>query len=441
MNMRTRSLLTMALTTALFAPVALAQSDTTSSTTDQSQTTSATTTADQSADQSASSKSAKGTSWADLDSDRDGRISASEASANAGFNSRFSVIDADGDGYATEAEYRGYAANAKTPGDGGQEGATASTSWADLDTDDDGRISTMEASSNAGLNSNFASIDSDGDGYLTDSEYRSYASASGSASEIPQWDALAELDSDGDGRIGSDELVGFVGTFAAMDADGDGSVTDAEYRASLAASGATGDGRGAWSVMDRNRDGLLSKTEIDGFSDSFKSMDADSDGYVSNSEYASHSRTAAGTEADPERAMGGISSGQSTSAQGGTAGQPMPPTSQGAANAAAHSAVVQRELWNRLDTDRDGRISSVEASLDPEFSGNFSMNDGDSDGFITAAEYRDHAQEMNRGMGGTRSESSDTSKGTMDSDVDDDDDYDDEATGEEEAATPPDDER
>lgn len=77
--------------------------------------------------------------------------------------------------------------------------------------------------------------------------------------------------------------------------------------------------------------------------------------------------------------------------------------------------------------------------MDSEFSDNFSMNDGDGDGFITAAEYRDHAQEMQRSMGGTRSQSSDTGKGTMERDVDDDkDDYGDEATGDEEAATPPD---
>lgn len=441
MNMRTRSLLTMALTTALFAPVALAQSDTTSSTSDPSETTSEATSAAQS----------KGTSWAELDSDGDGRISASEASANAGFNSRFAVIDADGDGYATETEYRGYAATAgKTPPGGGQ-AATASpgsTSWADLDTDDDGRISSTEASGNAGLSSNFSSIDSDRDGYLTDSEYRRYAGASGGTSDAPKWDAVAELDEDDDGRIGSDELVGFVGSFTAMDADGDGSVTDAEYQASMAASGDSEEGRGAWMAMDTDGDGLLSRSEIDGFSESFKSMDADSDGYVSNSEYAGHSRTAAGTPgSDPERAMGGVSSGQSTSEGGtmaaGTASPPPPPQSQGAENAAAHSAVAQRDLWNRLDSDGDGRISSVEASLDSEFSTHFPMNDVDGDGFITAAEYRDHAQDMQRNMGGTRSESSDTGKGSMhrDADVDDEDDHDDEATGDDDTATPPDDER
>ena len=42
-----------------------------------------------------------------------------------------------------------------------------------------------------------------------------------------------------------------------------------------------------------------------------------------------------------------------------TAAKDMPPTSQGADHAAAHSSVVQRDVWSRLDADGDGQISAT----------------------------------------------------------------------------------
>lgn len=69
-----------------------------------------------------------------------------------------------------------------------------------------------------------------------------------------------------------------------------------------------------------------------------------------------------------------------------------PPLSQGPARAAAHSSVVTRDLWNRLDTNRDGRISSTEGASDTEFNAGFSSYDSDGDGFVSETEYRVAAQ-------------------------------------------------
>ena len=44
-----------------------------------------------------------------LDADGDGRISATEASADADFNGGFSAMDGDGDGFVTDAEFRAHA--------------------------------------------------------------------------------------------------------------------------------------------------------------------------------------------------------------------------------------------------------------------------------------------------------------------------------------------
>jgi hypothetical protein len=45
------------------------------------------------------------TAMARLDTDKDGRVSSSEASADPTFDSGFAAMDADGDGYVTDAEF------------------------------------------------------------------------------------------------------------------------------------------------------------------------------------------------------------------------------------------------------------------------------------------------------------------------------------------------
>ena len=72
--------------------------------------------------------------------------------------------------------------------------------------------------------------------------------------------------------------------------------------------------------------------------------------------------------------------------------QALPPVSQGAANAAAQSDVVQRDLWARLDTDADGRISPTEADAESRFGVDFDSMDSDDDGFVSDAEYRAFAK-------------------------------------------------
>lgn len=88
---------------------------------------------------------------------------------------------------------------------------------------------------------------------------------------------------------------------------------------------------------------------------------------------------------------------------------PSPEQSQGAENAAAHSSVVQRDLWIRLDTDGDGKISTTEGAVDAEFNTDFATMDADHDGFVTDTEYRTAAKaemEPGRGTGGTDASSS-----------------------------------
>ena len=55
-----------------------------------------------------------------LDSDKDGRISSTEADADARFDVSFSAMDANGDGFVTDAEFRAHAKATAQPEDKGE---------------------------------------------------------------------------------------------------------------------------------------------------------------------------------------------------------------------------------------------------------------------------------------------------------------------------------
>jgi len=108
-----------ALGSALVMPLAFAQSDT-ASTPAQDSTQSATP-ADQYAaptQQAAPTADAKKVTWADLDADKDGSLSKTEAAPLASLSQVFDQADTDADGKLTADEYKAYVAkNGKGPSD------------------------------------------------------------------------------------------------------------------------------------------------------------------------------------------------------------------------------------------------------------------------------------------------------------------------------------
>lgn len=129
---------------------------------------------------SSSTAPGKGNWWTDADSDGDGKLSSTEATANAGLNASFSTIDADKDGFVTMDEYRSF--YAKSAGKGEQHAAAHSAVvtrdvWVKLDANADSRISTAEAAANVGFQTSFATMDSNSDGFVTQAEYRAHAKA------------------------------------------------------------------------------------------------------------------------------------------------------------------------------------------------------------------------------------------------------------------------
>lgn len=113
-----------------------------------------------------------------------------------------------------------------------------------------------------------------------------------------------------------------------------------------------------WKDADTDGDGKLSTAEANanaGLSSRFATIDTDKDGFVTTDEYRSFYTANA---------------------------------SQGEQNAAAHSAVVTRDVWVKLDADADSRISLAEAAANTDLSASFSAMDGNSDGFVTQTEYQ-----------------------------------------------------
>jgi len=126
----------------------------------------------------ASSPPGKGNWWKDADTNGDGKLSAVEATVNAGLSSRFSTIDTDKDGQVTLDEYRSFYTRTASQGDVQAAAHSAVVSrelWLTLDTDADSRISLAEAAANADLKASFAAMDSNKDGFVTQAEYTAYA--------------------------------------------------------------------------------------------------------------------------------------------------------------------------------------------------------------------------------------------------------------------------
>ena len=104
-NVRKPMIATIALGVAMAMPMAFAQEATTAQ-----QAPPTATTQDYAQDATAEAPQAQQgqVTWADLDTDGDGRLSQAEASGLEGLGQVFSDVDADGDGFITPEEYRDY---------------------------------------------------------------------------------------------------------------------------------------------------------------------------------------------------------------------------------------------------------------------------------------------------------------------------------------------
>jgi Ca2+-binding EF-hand superfamily protein len=122
----------------------------------------------------------------DMDKDKDGALSRSEAKGNPQLTAKFKEADKNGDGKLARSEYlavmgRQDAKTARAKVTGKDDAGTGTTAKAksndpgfnNLDKDHDGALSRTEAAGNAELVKKFKEADKNGDGKLTRAEYLS----------------------------------------------------------------------------------------------------------------------------------------------------------------------------------------------------------------------------------------------------------------------------
>ncbi|WP_196804335.1 EF-hand domain-containing protein [Lysobacter sp. HA18] len=112
-----------------------------------------------------------------------------------------------------------------------------------LDANHDGYLSREEAAGNLTLNTDFATIDTNADGRIGTDELRTWISAGGLAkNSLPVHDMLSG--------------VGSASAFQMLDVNGDGRISSKE-------AGAQASLKSRFRTLDTNHDGILSQSEYD----------------------------------------------------------------------------------------------------------------------------------------------------------------------------------
>jgi Ca2+-binding EF-hand superfamily protein len=173
-------------------------------------------------------------------------------------------------------------------------------------------------------------------------------------------DAITERSTRQDAMDDDDTADATATTTTTTTADAGATEMDDSTKASAKS---TNPGKGNWwADADADGDGKLSTTEAAanaGLNSRFTTIDGDKDGFVTQDEYRTFFTANA---------------------------------SQGAANAAPHSAVVSRELWTQLDADTDSKLSLAEVAANAELTTSFASIDANADGFVTQDEYTAYAK-------------------------------------------------
>jgi Ca2+-binding EF-hand superfamily protein len=228
-----------------------------------------------------------------LDKDKDGKLTGEEIPKRGDWMR----MDANADGAIDADEL---AAGFRARGGGRPRGPDLAQRLLAMDTDKDGRISKEEWK---GRPEGFARMDTDQDGFLTKSEIEEIAKRMrrrGGWKSGPSDALFRRMDADQDGKLTKEEWKLKPDLFARFDANGDGVITPDEVMpADPRQPGAEGDGSAEFlRRFDRNGDGKIEASE---FKDErrFAAMDRDQDGVLSKTEIEQ-----ALDKQDRERGMG-----------------------------------------------------------------------------------------------------------------------------------------
>jgi len=147
-----------------------------------------------------------------------------------------------------------------------------------MDTDGDGKISADEWK---GREEQFKRLDADGDGFIGKAEMKKMAGGR-RPQRTPRLAPIFILaDADKDGKLSREELQAVVGKLMKSDANGDGFVDAVEFQKATAEAAV----QAFFKMQDKNGDGEIGKDEWRGKKEQFDKMDADGSGGISIEEF------------------------------------------------------------------------------------------------------------------------------------------------------------
>ncbi len=312
-----------------------------------------------------------------LDRDRDGRLSPQELN-DPGL---FARMDANHDGFISQAEMLAYTKQGGTPG--GAQDTSLEQKFRMADANGDGKLSPQEFNNPA----YFAQMDKNHDGFVTLAELRGGTTPGDNTEkgELTLEQRFKQADKDGNGKLSPAE-VGSEEFFKKNDKDGDGFLSFAELKAGFAEQNTTGEKKPLtpeqeFKQADTDGDGKLSPAEFPK-PELFKQMDTNADGFVSWDEAKAHLAKTAGTAAEMN------------------AEKRLKLYDRNGDGKLGPDELLSPETFKRLDTNGDGFVSLDELrALDKKpdegkgvtgeaaLEQHFKLADKDGDGRLSPAEY------------------------------------------------------
>ncbi len=229
--------------------------------------------------------------WKSMDKDGDGKVAKDEYAGELPFDR----LDADKDGFLTEADLKAF----KGPGRGPSP-EELERRFGELDKDGSGKVEAAECPE--AQREKLLRGDKDGDGSLSKDEFLELARRGprpeggprpdGGPGAGPGPELLQRFDHDRDGKVTREQFPGSDEQFARLDRDGDGVLTAKDFPPAPPGGAAPGgpapqgEGRPAPSLaeLDRDGDGRLSRAEFKGSDDDWRRLDLNHDGWISPDE-------------------------------------------------------------------------------------------------------------------------------------------------------------
>ncbi len=260
-----------------------------------------------------------------------------------------------------------------------------------LDADEDGTLSAEEAAQSPELYEQFGDMDADQNGSLSRKEFAAKQGQNPSLQKAMAEFAFNKLDADGDGKLTAEELAKAPELYrfwSSLDRNGDGVISPEELAAAGLSSGGGG-GAGGEAAAEGAGGGEGARGAGGGES----AEGAEGAGEGENAEAPGEGEGQGEGAEGAGKGEGAEGKGQGERAEGADeekgAGESKGNEGPGADQLGKGDLEQQMKefAFNQLDTDKDGKLSSAEAAKSPEIYKQFFDMDKNQDGSVSKSEF------------------------------------------------------